>query len=104
MGLPASEGASLSEKNYHSPEQLECLFQKMSNNSNFGGLLLWDSSFDQNNVIEGEVYSYYVYDILNRRQKRKLDCAQYAAGKLGWSSCSDRWRSCTSLKHMCNLP
>ena len=27
MGLPASEGASLSEKNYHSPEQLECLYQ-----------------------------------------------------------------------------
>ena len=39
--------------------------QKLKDKPNFGGFMLWDASWDQQNVIQGKVYSDHIADIIS---------------------------------------
>ena len=44
----------------------------MKDESAFGGFMLWDASFDQNNIIDGHVYTVYLSEILDGTYLRRM--------------------------------
>ena len=40
-------------------------FQKLKDEPRFGGFMLWDAGFDQNNVINGKPYSENIVEMMN---------------------------------------
>lgn len=40
------------------------LLQNLKNEPDFGGFMLWDASWDQQNVINGRLYSDHIADII----------------------------------------
>ena len=48
------------------------LFQTVKMNESLGGIMLWDASFDLNNVIDGEHYSSHISSFLERATLPRL--------------------------------
>eukprot|EP01121_Diplochlamys_sp_Union-15-3_P006604 TRINITY_DN17098_c0_g1_i1.p1 TRINITY_DN17098_c0_g1~~TRINITY_DN17098_c0_g1_i1.p1 ORF type:complete len:341 (-),score=61.22 TRINITY_DN17098_c0_g1_i1:10-1032(-) len=65
LGLPASTGAA--GGGYLSPDTLSGIVHSLHQNYTdvFGGVMLWDASWDQNNVVNGNPYGFSVVKILD---------------------------------------
>jgi chitinase len=63
-GLPASTlgstGTSSGERFYLTPSEVKTLVTSFYNSANFGGISLWDATYDEQNQICGHSYSYWV--------------------------------------------
>ncbi|KAL1583366.1 hypothetical protein WHR41_08075 [Cladosporium halotolerans] len=67
FGLPASTKAveAQSAADYLSPAEAKDLIQRFSPNAKWGGIMLWESTYSQNNVICGQEYATWMKNILN---------------------------------------
>ncbi|KAJ7394415.1 hypothetical protein OS493_000224 [Desmophyllum pertusum] len=65
VGLPAHESASADPKYYTPPSELQVTYEKLKTRTSIGGIMLWDVSWDQNNIIDGRRYSDHVFALLN---------------------------------------
>ncbi|KAL9978993.1 hypothetical protein ACROYT_G016582 [Oculina patagonica] len=61
IGMPAATKGASGAHYYRPPAELKKLYQSVKNLPGVGGIMLWDVSWDQNNVIGGERYSEYAY-------------------------------------------
>ncbi|KAJ7372412.1 hypothetical protein OS493_018915 [Desmophyllum pertusum] len=61
IGLPVSTRASSGAQYYRPPAELTKMYQSVKNLPGIGGIMLWDVSWDQNNVINGQRYSEYAF-------------------------------------------
>ncbi|XP_029213854.2 acidic endochitinase SE2-like isoform X2 [Acropora millepora] len=66
VGLPASTRGANGAHYYRPPAELKKMFQSVKNLEGIGGIMLWDVSWDQNNVIGGQRYSEYAFQELGR--------------------------------------
>jgi chitinase len=62
LGLPATPESG---SGYVDRSQLAAVINSIQGQSAFGGLMLWDASFDQNSVVNGQKYSAYAKSLLN---------------------------------------
>jgi len=69
IGLPASEAASNDATYYLTPAEVQRLVQKFGKTAGFGGIMLWEATYDQNNTICGEEYSVWMKKILSAEAK-----------------------------------
>eukprot|EP00111_Clytia_hemisphaerica_P023001 TCONS_00067692-protein len=65
IGLPASPRVN----GYQSPDVVRKAWQTVKTNESLGGFMLWDASFDMNNVISGQHYSTIIRTIMNDQYK-----------------------------------
>jgi chitinase len=65
LGLPAATSAANSLHYLHPPE-VEKLVQAHADKPNFGGIMLWDATRAEENLVGGEPYHEVMKDILNR--------------------------------------
>lgn len=63
LGLPGATSAAGS--GYADPATLTQGIQKISSSSNFGGVMLWDASRAESNIVEGTTYDKYVRKVLD---------------------------------------
>lgn len=68
IGLPADARAS---RGYQTPSVVETAYNSVKDNANFGGVMLWDASFDENNVIGGQHYSALLKAFMNSAYDRR---------------------------------
>ncbi|KAK3748058.1 hypothetical protein QZH41_004202 [Actinostola sp. cb2023] len=61
IGMPAATKGASGAHYYRPPSQLKALYQKVRDLPFIGGIMLWDVSWDQNNVIGGKRYSEYAF-------------------------------------------
>lgn len=61
IGLPADTKGASGAQFYRPPGELRSLYQSVKNLRGIGGIMLWDVSWDQNNVINGQRYSEYAF-------------------------------------------
>lgn len=45
---------------------MACFLQKVKNEPEFGGFMLWDAAWDQQNIIDRRLYSDHIGDIIER--------------------------------------
>lgn len=66
IGLPAGIHASSSPRYYIPPNKLEPIYKSIRNLPGVGGVMLWDCSSDQNNLLgnSSHVYSQFVHSLL----------------------------------------
>ncbi|KXL44414.1 MAG: glycoside hydrolase family 18 protein [Acidomyces sp. 'richmondensis'] len=69
IGLPASKSASNDATYYLTPAEVQRLVQNFGKTSGFGGIMLWEATYDQNNTICGDEYSVWMKKILNAEAK-----------------------------------
>lgn len=65
VGMPSHPGGSGDPKYYRTPQEVAAIYEKLKDKPNFGGFMLWDASWDQQNVIQGKVYSDHIADIIS---------------------------------------
>jgi len=61
IGMPAATKGASGAHFYRPPAELTTLYQAVKNLPGIGGIMLWDVSWDQNNVINGQRYSEYAF-------------------------------------------
>ncbi|CAH3167259.1 unnamed protein product, partial [Porites lobata] len=61
IGLPQATRASSGAQYSRPPAELTAMYQVVKNLQGIGGIMLWDVSWDQNNVINGQRYSDYAF-------------------------------------------
>lgn len=64
VGLPADPLACMDAIQYRKPKELKVIYEKFKTRPGLGGIMLWDISWDQNNIIDGSRYSDYVFALL----------------------------------------
>ncbi|XP_031573002.1 acidic endochitinase-like [Actinia tenebrosa] len=64
IGMPAATGGASGAHFYRPPAELRALYQKVRDLPGIGGIMLWDVSWDQNNVISGKRYSEVAFSLL----------------------------------------
>jgi len=64
VGMPSDDRAAYQRGNHRSVAEVRTMYNKIKDEPRFGGFMLWDASFDQNNVINGRSYSDHLADIL----------------------------------------
>jgi len=74
IGLPAHPKASSQARYYQTPEQVQQIYETVKSNPNLGGIMLWDASFDSNNVINGEHYSTLISQFLLKDPPEVIIC------------------------------
>lgn len=72
IGLPSHPRASSGSRYYRTPEQVEAVYTTVKYESNIGGIMLWDASFDLNNVIDGRPYSSHLKDFLKPEERKSF--------------------------------
>ncbi|XP_065663763.1 uncharacterized protein LOC100214985 [Hydra vulgaris] len=65
IGVPANTRASGNPQHYRNPQELTVIYNKYKNEPLFGGIMFWDASFDQNNVISGKRFSEHIGNMFN---------------------------------------
>nr|CAL36995.1 chitinase 2 [Hydractinia echinata] len=60
VGVPGNKKASGNPLHYRTPSELAKIYQNLKDEPRFGGIMFWDASFDQNNVIDGKHYSEHI--------------------------------------------
>lgn len=65
IGLPAATKGASGAHFYRPPAELTKMYQAVKNLPGIGGIMLWDVSWDQNNVISGQRYSEYAFKELD---------------------------------------
>ncbi|XP_065669344.1 uncharacterized protein LOC100198091 isoform X2 [Hydra vulgaris] len=65
IGIPANIKASGNPQHYRTPQELAVIYSKYKEEPRFGGVMIWDASFDQNNLIAGKHYSKHISDMFN---------------------------------------
>lgn len=63
VGMPSDDKAAYQRGNHRSLAEVKVIYDKIKNEPRFGGFMLWDASFDQNNVINGRPYSSHIVDM-----------------------------------------
>jgi len=61
IGLPAATRAASGAQYYRPPTELTRMYQSVKDLPGVGGIMLWDVSWDQNNVVGGQRYSEYAF-------------------------------------------
>jgi len=61
VGLPAATKGASGAHYYRPPAELTTMYQSVKDLPGVGGIMLWDVSWDQNNVIGGQRYSEYAF-------------------------------------------
>ena len=64
VGLAAHIGAAGDERCYRTPKEVEKLYLKLRDEPRFGGIMLWDVGFDENNRINNLKYSDHIHRII----------------------------------------
>jgi len=65
IGVPAERrGANIG---YITPDKLKEIYDKAKSEPRMGGIMMWDASFDQNNIISGKHFSEHVGEFIDRR-------------------------------------
>ncbi|RMZ28569.1 hypothetical protein D0859_07323 [Hortaea werneckii] len=65
LGLPAGEAAANDDSYYLSLSEAQQLLAEFATDAKFGGVMLWEATYDMNNTICGSPYSYWIQKILN---------------------------------------
>eukprot|EP00795_Rhopilema_esculentum_P015413 gene15413-6654_t len=65
VGMPAKVGGSGNAANYRPLKEVSDIFNRLKDEPRFGGFMLWDAGFDQNNIINGKPYSQNIVEIMN---------------------------------------
>merc|ERR1711990_27029 len=65
VGVPANVGGSGNDANYRTIPELAEIYKNVKDEPRFGGIMLWDASFDQNNHINGKIYSEHIAAMFN---------------------------------------
>jgi len=64
IGVPAERrGANIG---YITPDKLKEIYMKAKSEPRLGGIMMWDASFDQNNIISGKHFSEHVGEFIDR--------------------------------------
>merc|ERR1712002_715041 len=64
IGVPAERrGANIG---YITPDKLKEIYDKAKSEPRMGGIMMWDASFDQNNIISGKHFSEHVGEFIDR--------------------------------------
>ncbi|XP_078347888.1 uncharacterized protein LOC144632995 [Oculina patagonica] len=66
VGMPSATGGAGDPKFYRTPEEVAKIYEKLKNKPQFGGFMIWDAAWDQQNVIQGKAYSDHIADIMGR--------------------------------------
>jgi len=66
VGMPAKIGGSGNAANYRPLNEVQDIFNKLKDEPRFGGFMLWDAGFDQNNIINGKPYSENIVLMMNK--------------------------------------
>ncbi|KAK5133432.1 hypothetical protein LTR08_007771 [Meristemomyces frigidus] len=64
IGLPAAEAASSDASYYLTPAEVNQLAQRFINDNAFGGMMLWEATYNANNTICGSDYASWVKQLL----------------------------------------
>jgi len=64
IGVPAERRAA--NLGYITPDKLKGIYEKAKDEPRMGGIMMWDASFDQNNIIGGKHFSEHVGDFIRR--------------------------------------
>ncbi|XP_047132367.1 uncharacterized protein LOC100214393 isoform X1 [Hydra vulgaris] len=64
VGLPSHPRASGGPEDYQTPEKVQAIYETIKSNKELGGFMLWDASFDSNNLIENQYYSALLYKFI----------------------------------------
>lgn len=64
IGVPAARRAA--NIGYILPGAVKEIYDKVKSNPRVGGIMMWDSSFDQNNMIGGKHFSEWIGDFIER--------------------------------------
>ncbi|KAI6869573.1 glycoside hydrolase, partial [Hortaea werneckii] len=65
LGLPADEAAANDDSYYLSLSEAQQLLSEFATDAKFGGVMLWEATYDMNNTICDSPYSYWIKKILN---------------------------------------
>jgi len=65
VGVPGNTRASGNPQHYRPPNELADIYNTLKSEPRFGGIMFWDASFDQNNVIDGKHYSEHIKAMFN---------------------------------------
>lgn len=65
LGLAASETAASNASFYLTPGEVKALVGRFSASASFGGIMLWEATYSQNNTICQEDYATWMKSILN---------------------------------------
>ncbi|KAI6864752.1 glycoside hydrolase [Hortaea werneckii] len=65
LGLPADEAAANDDSYYLSLSEAQQLLAEFATDAKFGGVMLWEATYDMNNTICDSPYSYWIQKILN---------------------------------------
>ena len=71
IGLPASVNASSDATYYLTPAEAQTLVQQFYGDDLFGGIMLWEATYNQNHTICGNDYGTWMKKILNAQAKGK---------------------------------
>lgn len=66
VGVPGNKKASGNAQHYRTPAELKVIYDKLKDEPLFGGIMFWDASFDQNNMIDGKHFSEHIADFMGR--------------------------------------
>lgn len=66
VGMPSATGGAGHPKFYRTPEEVAKIYERLKNKPEFGGFMIWDAAWDQQNVIKGRVYSDHIAGIISR--------------------------------------
>lgn len=64
IGVPGNKKASGNPQHYRTPAELAEIYNRAKTNDRFGGIMFWDASFDQNNMIDGKHFSEHIYEFM----------------------------------------
>ncbi|KAI7279151.1 glycoside hydrolase [Hortaea werneckii] len=65
LGLPADEAAANDDFYYLSLSEAQQLLAEFATDAKFGGVMLWEATYNMNNTICDSPYSYWIQKILN---------------------------------------
>ncbi len=88
IGLPASSAAAGSAQNYYlDPSEVATLTEAFYCRANFGGVMLWEATYAENNVVNGEPYYDAVKQVLlNDATDPSLSCVSGVTSSQGTPS------------------
>ncbi|KAK3673061.1 Chitinase 2 [Recurvomyces mirabilis] len=64
IGLPAAKAASSDDSYYLTTLEAQKIVKEFANTTSFGGVMLWEATYDQNNTICGSPYSVWMKEIV----------------------------------------
>lgn len=64
LGLPAGPEAAGKSHYYFPPDKLAVVYKKIRDKPGVGGIMFWDCSWVQNNIVNGKDYGTYVFELM----------------------------------------